>query len=282
MEKSENKNIEHFDKSSSCYDQQFGLSVKLARSRAEFIRRNAKIELTGRVLDLGCGTGNLTIALSLEGMATECIGLDISLGMLRESRIKSQEYADVSYIAASALNLPFGNETFDYCVGDAFLHHVVDAKACLKEVYRVLKPRGMATFNEPSRDGYAFFEMLLRAVIGSGIDPALDDYIHYLSFMREHEGNLKALEDYPLPDKHVFSEKAIRKMDTSFRRIEFFPALDYWPDMWRDSINAILKEIGPKEPIKTKLVTAAEYVDKVLGEPARLHFCLHNQIFLYK
>jgi ubiquinone/menaquinone biosynthesis C-methylase UbiE len=279
MRRSEKVNIDHFNKSSDSYDVKFGLSIEMGRARARFIREHAKISLNGgNVLDLGCGTGNLTVAFLLESMADNSIGLDISLGMLQAAKKK----ISVPFVVGSALSLPFHEASFDYCVGDAVLHHIVDTEACLQEISRVLKPYGMATFNEPSRDGYAFFEFVIRIVMGCEHDPALDGYLHHLAFSREHEGDLEALEAYPLPDKHVFSEAAIRKMNTGFKEIEFYPALDPWPEMWQSSFRDVLTAIKPRESMKLQLIQAAEYIDQILGDATRLHFCLHNQIFLYK
>jgi len=284
---SEKVNKEHFDKHSAEYDERFGLSLEITRGRARFIREHTKYPAAvGNALDLGCGTGNLTIALVLENMTVNSIGLDISPGMLSVAKGKIRNEPACEFMAGSALKLPFKERTFDLCVGDAFLHHILDVEACLAEVYRVLKHGGMATFNEPSRDGYAFFEFIIRMILDAtdSKDQALENYIDFLAFEREHEGDLKALKAYPLPDKHVFSEKALKQIakSTGFSEIVFEPAMDPWTMLWQHSFNAVLTELNATEDMTKKLLRAAELVDEIMGDASRQHFCLHNQMFLYK
>jgi ubiquinone/menaquinone biosynthesis C-methylase UbiE len=285
---SEDVNARHFDAQAEDYDARFGLSLDLARARASHIREHAPgtRPLAGlQVLELGCGTGNLAAALVLEGIAERCVGVDISAGMIEVAREKTREVPGCEFLAHSATDLPFPDGSFDLVVGDAFLHHIVDAGACLSEVRRLLRPGGLATFNEPSRDGYAFLELLLRTVVtASGrSDEVLDDYLRFLAFMREHEGDLAALEAYPLPDKHVFSEARLRGLadEAGFACLRVVPSTSRLSDLWEGSLRLLMRGLQPGEPIRPDLLATARLADEVLSEAAWRHLSLHNQIYFH-
>ena len=101
---------------------------------------------TLNVLELGCGTGLCTE--KLQGIKT--VALDIYEGFIR----KAKDRADKSgkkhhFVVADAECLPFLNETFDVIFGISVLHHL-NLKAALKEISRILKPRGRFIFSEPN------------------------------------------------------------------------------------------------------------------------------------
>jgi ubiquinone/menaquinone biosynthesis C-methylase UbiE len=280
-------NISHFNTEASHYDEQFGLSVEQARARVRHILQHTQRQISfGQVLDMGCGTGNLTAALVLEGAGDSCVGLDISPGMVQVAQEKTRGMKGCAFRVGSATELPFPDASFDLCVGDAFLHHILDIEACLREVFRVLKPGGIASFNEPNAHGYAFLEFILDTVqlVGGWQDEGINAYLHALKFMREHQGDLAALAAYPLPDKHVFSPERIEAagLATGFSATSWVPAMGQTPTLWRDAIGYVLDAIKAAPPAKAAALHAAKAVDLTLGDESRQHFCLHNQFYLYK
>ena len=280
-------NQRYFDGVAEGYDHRFHLSLEGARARARFIRAQAQLPLPARrALDLGCGTGNLTMALIVERLAEQCVGLDISGKMIALAREKARAFPQCGFIEGSATQLPFPNASFDVCVGDAVLHHLVRVQDCLSEVFRVLTPQGFASCNEPSRDGYAFFELIIRSIADSlrRRDRSLDNYLDFLRFVREHEGDEAALEAYPLPDKHVFSVSTLESLAcrTGFRSIKVVPALDPYPGLWPQAFQTVLTEIRAGAEASRLLLQAAHRVESILGDVARQHFCLHQQVFFYK
>lgn len=97
----------------------------------------------GLALDLGAGTGDLTLELASRG-AAQVVGADFSPEMLAVARTKaaSGASANVSWTLADALRLPFPEETFD-CVTNAFLlRNLANLREGLSEMARVLKPGG--------------------------------------------------------------------------------------------------------------------------------------------
>jgi ubiquinone/menaquinone biosynthesis C-methylase UbiE len=222
----------------------------------------------------------------LEGAATVCTGLDISAGMIAVAEQKTKGIPGCRFRVGTGTEIPFDDGSVDLCVGDSFLHHILDIEACLAEVYRVLKPGGIATFNEPSAKGYAFFEFVLRTLTlaGGWQDESLNGYIGFLTFMREHEGDLAALDAYPAPDKHVFSPERIdaAASKVGFQSTSWVPAMGPSPTLWQDAYRFVFEAVKPEPALRATGLEAARLLDITLGDITRQHFCLHNQFFLYK
>ena len=107
--------------------------------------RRADLREAERVLDLCCGTGDIALrcaqALPPGGRV---YALDFSRNMLRIARSrKRRRGADMVYLGADALRLPFGDSRFDAVTVGYGLRNVVDLEACLDEVRRVLRPGGV-------------------------------------------------------------------------------------------------------------------------------------------
>jgi len=111
-----------------------------------------------RILDLCCGTGDMTFALQKEaGKANPLIlGADFSHAMLERARTKSSEFREhrsaPDWIEADALNLPFPDAHFDLVTSAFGFRNLSDYDAGLREIIRVLHPGGecgILDFGEP-------------------------------------------------------------------------------------------------------------------------------------
>ncbi|HET6438584.1 MAG TPA: class I SAM-dependent methyltransferase [Anaeromyxobacter sp.] len=96
------------------------------------------------VVDVGCGTGNLTKAL-VERLDEKgrVIALDISEGMLQAARGKVQD-PRIAWHRADASSLPLGQGEADRVVFLAVWPHIEDKAAAVAEAWRVLRPGGFA------------------------------------------------------------------------------------------------------------------------------------------
>jgi ubiquinone/menaquinone biosynthesis C-methylase UbiE len=120
--------------------------------------------VTGKtVLDYGCGNGENSLPLVSRG--ARVIGLDVSedlLGLARR-RLELHGLADrATFLAGSAHELPLPDRSVDAVMGIAILHHL-DLDLAAREVHRVLKPGGLAVFQEPVRNSAVL--KALRAII---------------------------------------------------------------------------------------------------------------------
>ena len=98
-----------------------------------------------RVLDLCCGTGDMTFALRREAgkSGAQILGADFSHAMLQRAAEKSA--ADASrpgWIEADALRLPFPDKHFDLVTSAFGFRNLADYDAGLREIVRVLRPGG--------------------------------------------------------------------------------------------------------------------------------------------
>lgn len=121
-----------------------------------FAVRQADVRSTDRVLDVACGTGDLTEAFARAG-AAEVIGLDFTAEMLDIARAKAPRHLGalserVNFVQGDAQQLPSDDSSFDV-VSIAFgIRNVQDPMRALREFRRVLKPGGrlvVLEFAEP-------------------------------------------------------------------------------------------------------------------------------------
>jgi SAM-dependent methyltransferase len=95
------------------------------------------------VLDVGCGLGDITIALARAASPGRVVGIDASGGMLAEARRRAGAAgATVEWQPADALELPFPDASFDRCRSERTLQWVADPPAAIAEMLRVLRPGG--------------------------------------------------------------------------------------------------------------------------------------------
>lgn len=132
-----------------------------------------------RVMELGCGTGWLTIGLAQ--MGCEAVGVDISPAAIRlaqglaERRSEAQP-GHVEFLTYDGKTLPLPDESVDRIVCHDAFHHVRDQAATLKEFARVLRQGGRIAFIEPgpnhSKTPLSQAEMANHKVIENDIDMA--------------------------------------------------------------------------------------------------------------
>jgi demethylmenaquinone methyltransferase / 2-methoxy-6-polyprenyl-1,4-benzoquinol methylase len=111
------------------------------------------IPKNARVLDVACGTGDLSIEI-FEKTEAEVIGVDFCRPMLELARQKTRR---ICFIEGDALRLPFADETFDAVTIGFGLRNLSSTESGLRELRRVLKPEGWAAileFSQPVARGF--------------------------------------------------------------------------------------------------------------------------------
>lgn len=119
---------------------------------AEWIMSHYEITPGARILELGCGTGDMWKGkLSLLDGGSHLTLTDFSAGMLETTRKNLGDAACLDYQVVDIQDIPYANQTFDVVIANMMLYHVPDLDKGLSEVRRVLKPTGVfycATYGE--------------------------------------------------------------------------------------------------------------------------------------
>lgn len=182
--------------------------------REETFKR-ALIEQAGikagmNVLDLGCGTGTLTVMLKQERPEARVTGLDGDTEVLEIARTKAEQAGvDIQFDQGMAFSLPYSDGSFDRVVSSLVIHHLnsADKRRAFLEVRRILDPGGsfhIVDFGPP-------FDVLtkLQAFVMKNLEEADDNF----------EGSILSM----LHDSG-FEADITRAMNTIFGPIAFYRA----------------------------------------------------------
>ena len=140
--------------------------------------RHIMIRSDARILDLCCGTGDMTFALRRQAgkSSPQILGADFSHAMLQRAMEKSPSVAQnlsgpgriPGWIEADALNLPFPSEHFDLVTSAFGFRNLADYDAGLREIVRVLRPGGecgILDFGEPKGAMGALYRIYFKQVL---------------------------------------------------------------------------------------------------------------------
>jgi len=107
--------------------------------------QQANVPEDGTVIDLGCGTGTLTVGLKQRYPTARVIGLDADAMSLDYAQAKADAAGvDIEFYKGDAADLPFDAALADRVVSSLFFHHLRpdDKQRVLTQVARVLKEGG--------------------------------------------------------------------------------------------------------------------------------------------
>jgi ubiquinone/menaquinone biosynthesis C-methylase UbiE len=152
-------------------------------------------------LDLGCGTGRFTYALSGR-LANETLGIDVAQNMLATARQKRGRGARVEFVRATAEALPFTDASVDLVLLSQVLHHLDDPRTALTQIARVLRAGGVLAVRQTTRQN-------------------LDSYL-YQRFFPE----ARAIDEARLPTRDLMSQLATSAAfaSTSFQTLSHVAA----------------------------------------------------------
>ncbi|HVP53883.1 MAG TPA: bifunctional demethylmenaquinone methyltransferase/2-methoxy-6-polyprenyl-1,4-benzoquinol methylase UbiE [Candidatus Eisenbacteria bacterium] len=168
-----------------------------------------------RVLDLCCGTGDMTFALRrrMKASSAELIGADFSHPMLVRAAEKTRNRS-VRWVEADALKLPFDSGGFDLVTAAFGFRNLANYDHGLAEIYRVLANNGevgILDFGEPNGLVGAAYRLYFRRVL-----PAVGTLI---SGVRGPYAYLpKSVQRFPPP-----AEMLQRMQTVGFREVSWNP-----------------------------------------------------------
>lgn len=139
-----------------CWDEDSflsGLQTLLDPVRVPYFEASLRSTPDAHVLDVGCGAGFVTSALSDAGY--RMTGIDIAWGAVTAARRGGSGH----FVLGNAHRMPFEDDSFDAVICSEVLEHVEDPVAVIAECSRVIRPGGRLLFSTPNRT------ILSRAVL---------------------------------------------------------------------------------------------------------------------
>jgi ubiquinone/menaquinone biosynthesis C-methylase UbiE len=157
---------------------------------------DALLPRSGRILEVACGTGRLTIPLARTGRTI--VGMELADAMLRKAVGKSRDES-TAWVQGNAVKLPFRNEAFDalYAVRFVNLFHARDLKPVCDEFLRVIRPGGTLVIH------------ISNALYGAGI-----------SLLRQRLGTYNKYSLWPWQLSELFPNAEVRRSVGSYLPFE--------------------------------------------------------------
>jgi ubiquinone/menaquinone biosynthesis C-methylase UbiE len=142
-----------------------------------------------RVLEIGCGTGNVTVRAKRAAPGADVVATDPDPLALARAQRKTRGLTGVRFERAYAQELPFADGEFDRVLSSMMLHHLDDdvKAAAAVEMYRVLRPGGILHIVDiggpmTADDGFAARRMLRNPHIVGSLGDAIPRLLRAAGF----------------------------------------------------------------------------------------------------
>jgi len=132
--------------------------------RKKVISTIRKLEPSGTLIDIGCGSGNLIIQIAKTFSNLELIGIDLSEEIIAAAILQAEKNGvkeKIKFEIGSVEKLPFPNDSMDFIVSTLSLHHWSEPISSFKEIFRVLRKDGVCLVFDFQRNSRKFFYGLL-------------------------------------------------------------------------------------------------------------------------
>ncbi len=201
------------------------------------------------VLDVGCGTGSLTLAIANSANVRSVTGIDVTESYIEFARSRTHD-SRIRYETGDACALPFADGSFDRTLSLLVLNFIPDAPRAAAEMARVTCPGGVvAAAVWDVRGGLPAFRVFwdTACVVDPDAKKPRDRYYAH-PFIRQ--GELAATW-------HALGLEAIEQTEITMR-FEFERFADYWEPMLGKTgpVGAYLD--GISEPLRMKLEAVRE------------------------
>lgn len=163
------KNAIHYEKHAKV---QYEIGLNLIE-RLDYIRLKPRY-----ILDLGCGTGNITELLVKRYPKATVYAIDLAFNMLKESKQKQGWLKKWSLCQSDMQKLPFVERQFDLVIANQVIHWADAIPNLFKEIYRVMNLQGCLLFSTLGPDSFKELQAAWRQV---------DEYEHINPFLDMHD-----------------------------------------------------------------------------------------------
>ena len=220
-----------FDKIAGTYDflnhlLSFGIDIYWRKVVINNLPKRNDLE----ILDLACGTGDLTIALAKEKNVKSVLGIDLSQGMIDigKTKITRKKLSDKSSMEiGDGVNIPKEDNSFDVTTVSFGIRNFPDTQKSLHNMYRVIRTGGRSMVLEFSipkniffRGIYFFYFRYLLPFVGNLVSKHKDAY----SYLNE------TVEDYPYGENFAQMMKNAGFKNVHFKELTFGIATLYIGD----------------------------------------------------
>jgi SAM-dependent methyltransferase len=170
----------------------------------------------GEILEIGAGTGLLTLGMLASKEFDRAVITDISPEMLGVCRARLEESLAPEKVSRVFLATYSGREeifcdgAYDLCVANSVVHHILDYPAFFANMRKALKPTGMALFVEPAAPFHDSMTLAmsdaLAYLLGRGADLSPRDVRVLAHWIAERRSGLMFPDEVTLSreDKHLF------------------------------------------------------------------------------
>lgn len=155
------------------------IEYRTAESHAAFFTPYLKTGM--RLLDMGCGPGGITVGLAKKVAPARVTACDIEQTQLDRAQERAAEagVTNIDFQIANVFGLPFDDNSFDAIFMSAVLSNLQRPDEAVREIARVLKPGGIAGFNEFDSGGDIYYPL----------DPLIQRSADLYFKLREHVGD---------------------------------------------------------------------------------------------
>jgi demethylmenaquinone methyltransferase/2-methoxy-6-polyprenyl-1,4-benzoquinol methylase len=206
---------EMFGRISGSYDLMNRL-MTLGRDRSwrRYVVKKAALPKGGRLLDVGTGTGGISLEALRSDPALSVTAMDFSFRMMQVGRRRPTGQS-VLWCHADALNLPFPDATFDAVTSGYLVRNVIDARQAFEEQMRVVRPGGRVVCLDTSpvplnalRPFILFHLKVMIPLLGYLVTRNREAYI-YLP---------ESTQAFMTPDRLAAIMRSVGLKDVSYRR----------------------------------------------------------------
>lgn len=131
----------------------------------------AKIKDSDSILDIGCGTGNLTLELGRKASRGRVVGIDPSAEMLAMAGKRAEGTENMVFLKMAAQELDFASE-FDLVYSNSSLQWIHEQAGVIGLAYKALRPGGRIVVQLPAKDFcWPVMENINSAISALGLEP---------------------------------------------------------------------------------------------------------------